>query len=111
MIAKTPEEKLALKKAKSEYKKHRKKEILLNGSWIKKEEPILTGLLEKEHPLADDYPVYWNYRYVVAKNGVFNVVMSDIQGTVKELRRDLSKKYGFNVGEIFSCDLKSRNLL
>lgn len=121
MIAKTPEEKLALKKAKKEYSnaKHQyiQEKIQLDAELKRQKErrelnpPILTGLLEKEHPLADDFPVYWNYRYVVAKNGVFNVVISDIKGNIRQLRKDLEQKYNTKIGEIFSCDLVRRNLI
>lgn len=50
--------------------------------------------------LEDDYPVYWNYIYVA--DGV--PIMSDIQGTVRELKHDL------NATEIRRCDMAGRNM-
>lgn len=115
MIQKTPEEKAKLKLAKSAYKQANKVRVKLQQQIIEKKReensPILTGLLENEHPLPDDYLVYMDYYYVTAKAGVFNVVRSDIKGNIAQLRRDLQKIYKIPIGEIFNCDLVKRNLL
>ena len=50
--------------------------------------------------LEDDYPVYWDYAYVVDGR----VVKSDVQGTV----RDMKRAYGAK--EIRRCDLDGRDL-
>lgn len=40
--------------------------------------------LESETVLDNDYPVHWDYVYIV--DGV--LVRSDVQGTVRDLKRD-----------------------
>jgi hypothetical protein len=52
----------------------------------------------KERVLPDDYPVYYDYLYVADGK----VVRSDIQGTIRHLKRDLNAK------EIKSCDIVGR---
>ena len=67
--------------------------------------PRIDGpILEGETILSDDYPVYWNYLYVVDGR----VRRSDIQGTVADLRRDLTKLDGKPAVEIRRCDLVAR---
>ena len=39
----------------------------------------------KERVLEDDYPVYYGYAYVVDSRPI----SSDVQGTVRDLKRDL----------------------
>lgn len=48
--------------------------------------------------LADNYPVYWNYAYVADGK----VIISDIQGTVKDLKRE------YKAQEIRRCDIIGR---
>jgi hypothetical protein len=36
-----------------------------------------------EHELQDDYPVYWDYIYII--NG--DIIVSEVQGTVRDLKR------------------------
>lgn len=50
--------------------------------------------------LEDDYPVYWNYLYVADGEPI----VSDIQGTVRELKHSLQAK------EIRRCDIVKREL-
>jgi hypothetical protein len=50
--------------------------------------------------LPDDYPVYCGYAYVA--DGM--VILSDIQGTVRNLKRDAKAK------EIRRCDMNGRGL-
>jgi hypothetical protein len=54
-----------------------------------------------ERELPDDYPVYWDYMYVADGK----VIRSDIQGTIRDLKRDV----GASV--ITSCDIYGRNEL
>lgn len=58
----------------------------------------------KEKELADDYPVYYDYCYVLNGN---TVVRSDVQGTVLNLKRDLESQ-GIKVLSISSCDIAGR---
>ena len=46
--------------------------------------------------LPDDYPVYWDYLYVCDGE----LIRSDIQGTVKDLRNDL-KSMGYHADLIY----------
>jgi hypothetical protein len=70
-------------------------------------EPILTGLFPKEDVLPDNYPVHYDYIYIVDGK----IIRSDLgetdfgNSTVKDLKRLL------NVKEIRKCDLAARNLL
>jgi hypothetical protein len=52
----------------------------------------------KERVLPDDYPVHYDYLYVADGK----VVRSDIQGTIRHLKRDLNAK------EITNCDIFGR---
>lgn len=110
MIQKTQAEKDAIKAAKKAYKqgnisfhidtpKHEREATKLM---------ILSGIMEDENPLPDDYPVFWDYLYVIDHNGG-KVIHSDIQGTVAELRADLVKR-GFNAQVIRNCKMVSRNI-
>ena len=51
-----------------------------------------------ESELPDDYPVYWDYLYVADGK----VARSDIQGNVRDLKRDLNAKV------ITNCDIAGR---
>lgn len=61
-------------------------------------------LNEKE--LSDDYPVYWDYLYVCDGK----VIRSDIQGTVRDLKRDLRSYSKLEAKVITSCDIEGRGL-
>lgn len=52
-------------------------------------------LNESETILSDDYPVYWDYIYIV--DGI--IIQSPIQGTVKDLKREYPAK------EVRRCDI------
>jgi len=54
-----------------------------------------------EPVLEDDYPVWWDYAYVVDGN----VKLSPIAGTVRDLKRE------FKAEEIRRCDIIGRQLL
>lgn len=54
-----------------------------------------------ERELPDDYPVYWDYMYVADGK----VIRSDIQGTVRDLKRDVGASI------ITSCDIAGRHEL
>ena len=57
----------------------------------------------KETPLTDDFPVNWDYLYVADGK----VVRSDIQGTIRDLKRDLIKR-GISCEVITTCDIYAR---
>ena len=57
-----------------------------------------------EKVLDDDYPVYFNYLYVADGK----VVRSDIEGTIKNLKKDLKVTYGIDAKVITSCDIFGR---
>jgi hypothetical protein len=112
MIPKTDAEKAAIKAAKRAYKEHQQPRILTSLEVAEKaKDPvyILTGILEEEELLSDDYPVYWDYLYVVDDNGG-KVIRSDIQGTVKQLKADL-RLQGYTANNIHRCNLTRRNIL
>jgi len=54
----------------------------------------------QERVLDNDYPVYWDYIYVADGK----VIRSDIQGTVRDLKRDLGAL------TITTCDYFGRDL-
>lgn len=56
-----------------------------------------------ERILPDDYPVYGDYLYVADGE----VVRSDIQGNILDLKRDLTS-LGISCKEIKSCDIAGR---
>lgn len=58
-------------------------------------------ILKSELPLDDDYPVYWDYVYLVDGK----MVRSDIQGTVRDLKR------ATKATEIRNCDIFERRKL
>ena len=59
---------------------------------------LVTDFFEDEVILADDFPVYYDYVYIADGK----VIVSDIEGTVRDLRRDV------NVKEIRSCSIFKR---
>lgn len=60
-----------------------------------------------ERVLEDNFPVYWDYLYVVDGK----VIRSDIQGTVKDLKHDLRKNFSIEATEVKSCDMEGRSKL
>ena len=59
-------------------------------------------LNEKELP--NDYPVYWDYLYVVDGK----VIKPDVQGTVLDLKRDLKQYRGMKCETVTTCDIDGR---
>ena len=53
--------------------------------------------------LEDDFPVHWDYVYVVDGK----VTTSDIKGTVADLKRDL-RLQGKEAKEVRRCDINGR---
>ncbi len=70
---------------------------------------ILTGIVDGEKILEDDYPVYSGYTYVIDDNGG-QVVISFIQGTIKDLKRDIRNTSNYSVNNIYNCHRKNRNI-
>lgn len=68
---------------------------------VPEKKPILTGVVENEDVLPDDYPVYGDYLYVADNQ----VVRSDVFGTVRTL------KQAIGAAEVRRCNLATRNLL
>jgi len=58
-------------------------------------------ILESEHILEDDYPVYWGYLYLADGK----IVRSDVKGTVLDLKR------ACRALEIRNCDIFGRKKL
>jgi hypothetical protein len=120
---KTTEEKEAAKQAKKAYKNNKGKnsiwdiidpELLLMPP-VKKER-ILTGIMEEEEILKDNYPVFPDYFYVVELiDGTANVIKSDFGGNVRGFINDL-KTYSAYKGKydtvvnIRNCKMGIRNL-
>jgi hypothetical protein len=63
----------------------------------------MMGSKFNERELPDDYPVYFDYLYVADGK----VVRSDVQGTIRDLRRDL-RSIGRSADVITSCDIAGR---
>jgi len=109
MIAKSPEEKQALKLAKQKHnaavKEYEAKKIQ------PKESPKFTfqkdGILQCEHLLPDDYPVHADFLYVIDDEGG-KVIRSDVFGTVKKLKQDLRNFYKYKALNVYSCDYYAR---
>lgn len=58
-----------------------------------------------ERTLPDDYPVYGGYLYVADGK----VVMCDLmEGTIKDLKRDLRSFYKMEAKVITTCDIAGR---
>jgi hypothetical protein len=105
MIPKTQQEKDAAKKAKKEWKKS----LELEQIEARVCEMILTGIVEGERILEDDYSVYIGYTYVTDDNGG-QVIMSYINGTVKDLKRHIREKSSYSAKNIYNCNRKNRNI-
>lgn len=58
----------------------------------------------EERILPDDYPVFCDYLYVVNNK----VIRSDVQGTIRDLKRDLRSHFKIEVSDIYSCDIEGR---
>lgn len=117
MIPKTPEEKAAIKAAKKSWKENRydKHYHEQSAPAQQKQEPkrdyILTGLMEGENVLPDDYLVYWDFLYVADQaDGTHAVIKSYIKGTVKELKNDIFNMTGFRPSNIYNCKQSARNI-
>jgi hypothetical protein len=116
MIQKTNAEKAEIKAAKQAYKQRNKYEQFQRDEVRKdlqeykkrKAEMILTGIVDGEEVLPDDYPVIWDYLYVVDDNGG-KVFKSDIKGTVIELKYNLRRK-GYQAINIYTCNTVKRNI-
>lgn len=116
MIQKTAEEKAAIKAAKNLWKQ--KNNIRHSGANDEKivdtkpgVELILTGLMEGEEVLPDDFPVHFDYTYVSdSADGGHSVIISRIKGTVKELKEDMFRKIGFRPANIYNCKHAARNI-
>lgn len=113
----TPEQ-LEKKKLKAEYKQNQKERKLSfeqfkkENTEPKKDNRILTGLLEGEKLLPDDYPVYAHYLYVEEyANNQFKVISSDVFGNVARLKEILNSKSSQPCINIYSCNLVKRNLI
>ncbi len=70
--------------------------------WTKAEPAVL----ESEHVLKDDYPVNYDYWYLVDGR----CERSDVRGTVRDLRRSLIRQ-DRSADEVRRCDLASRRML
>ena len=112
MIRYTEQEKLDAKNARKAFKKMLK----TRETETRETEPkniISNGILEDESILNDDYLVYAGYLYVVddVKNGIKGfVVVSDVFGTVKNLKRQL-REVGYKAENIYNCSLSKRNII
>lgn len=111
MIQKSAAEKAQLKAAKRAYKNNNKIEPLKEIDLLKITQPnyILTGIMANEDVLPDDYPVYWDYLYVVEIDGG-KVIRSDIHGTVSDLKTDLHRCRGYINPIIRRCNMTARNI-
>lgn len=57
-----------------------------------------------ERELPDNYPVYCDFLYVCDGK----IIKSDIQGTVRDLKRDLREYYKLDAIIIKNCDTEGR---
>jgi len=112
MIAKTEQEKKALKEAKQKYNKavQQHKLATVERNKLKEAAPKYTfdrtSILPSEQLLNDSYPVYGDYLYVIDDNGG-KVIRSDVFGTVGSLKKDL-RSLGHKAENVYSCDFISR---
>jgi hypothetical protein len=60
-----------------------------------------------EKVLGDDYPVFYGHYYVCDGE----VISSDIEGNVGDLKYDLKTNYGMKAEVITTCDCVGRGLL
>ena len=116
---KTPAEREAIKQAKKAYKDRKPTllplELLSCKQEVKKEQ-ILTGIMNEEEILPNDYAIYPDYMYVVEfKDGTAKVIKSDYQGNVGGFKRDLISYPGYkgkynDLVNIRNCKMGARNL-
>lgn len=104
-------EQLRRKKAKQAYK-HDKRIDEQEREFVQKQanNRIVTGIMENEDILHNDYPVYYGHLYVADLgdgNGI--VVSSDIQSSVEQLIR-LLKTHSPNIKNLRRCNFAARNL-
>lgn len=59
----------------------------------------ITEFTQFETVIPDDYPVYWDYIYIIDGK----VFISDVKGTILTLKHDLLKQ-----GKINSLDVEAR---
>ena len=72
---------------------------------VKLESKTMKATELNEEILPDDYPVHGNYLYVCDGK----VVRCDLmEGTVKDLKRDLRNYYKLEAKEIRRCDIEGR---
>lgn len=115
MIQKTPAEKAALKEAKAKYNAAVRTDKFERVMMQEKEKRknlhtfLKTGILETERLLPDDYPVNWDFMYIIDDNGG-KVVRSGIMGTVATLKRDL-RRLGHKALNIYTCDYLKRTTM
>lgn len=106
MIQKTQAEREAVKKAKREFKR-RQTAAPLNVLDVEKHTHFnSTGILKDERILPDDYPVYFDYYYVV-DDETGHVIKSSVQGNIKTLKNDL-RKSGYKAENIYNCHIIQR---
>jgi hypothetical protein len=112
MLQYSEEEKRKAKEAKIAFKKKQQPRIMTSLKVAAEaKHPVfnLKGIIEGEELLPDNYPVHWDYLYVVGDNGG-KVIRSDVKGTIADLKRDL-KTLGMEAERIYSCNLVGRNIL
>lgn len=80
--------------------------ILLKNIKPKTTRTEMKTIILNEQELANDYPVHWNYLYVVDGK----VIRSDVKGTVATLKRDL-RSLGKEANVIMNCDIEGRRKL
>ena len=118
---KTAEEKLAIKVAKSAFKrgdsppaeKIERRPVAYYPSSIR---PLMTGKIEGEFELEEDYPVRADFYYLARfKDDHYRVVKALFDGKVKDLKKDFNKppfiKGTEYIVAILNCNLLKRNLL
>lgn len=73
-------------------------------------EMILTGIVDGERILEDDYPVYPSYTYVIDDNGG-QVIICQIQGTIKDLKESIRQYSDLLANNIYNCNRKNRHII
>ena len=113
MIPKTPDEKQALKAAKSAHKasvrEYEKDRSEAKKEPSKRQTILATGILPSERILEMSFPVYFDYMYVIDDHGGM-VIKSDIEGTIANLKMDLRKK-GYKAENVYTCDILKRTIV
>lgn len=73
---------------------------------------ILEGVVRGEYELRDDYPVNYDYCYVVQNSaGTARVIMSEIRGTVRQLKHRDRVLDALPIVKVYNCNMAARNLL